>query len=94
VCVCVCVCASVCVCVCVCVCECVCASVCVSVCVCVHRSHIGGSVGDGAVDVGQGIQDIEGNKSDLVEPIPTLPPALGRLDHLSEDGGVAVDRVP
>lgn len=40
-------------------------------------SYAGGSVGDRAVYVSHGFQDVEGNKADLVEPITTLPPALG-----------------
>lgn len=52
-------------------------------------SYTGGFIGDGAVYVSHGFQDVEGNKSDLAEAITTLPPALGRFDHLS-DGGVDV----
>lgn len=58
-------------------------------CVCV--SYTGGFIGGRRVYVGHWIQDVEGNESDLVEPITTLPPALGRLDHLS-GGGAAVSR--
>ncbi len=47
------------------------------VCVCVFVPYTGGFAGDGAVYVSHGLQDVEGNKSDLVEAVTTLPPALG-----------------
>lgn len=49
----------------------------ICVCVCVFVSYTGGSAGDRAVYVSHGFQDVEGNKSNLVEAITTLPPALG-----------------
>lgn len=58
----------------------------VFVCVCVFVSHIGGFVGDRAVYVSHRLQDVEGDKANLVEPITTLPPALRRLNHLSSRG--------
>lgn len=39
--------------------------------------YTGGSADDGAVYVSHGFQDVEGNESNLVEAVPTLPPALG-----------------
>lgn len=46
-------------------------------CVCFFVPYTGGFGGDGAVYVSHGFQDVEGNKSDLVEAISALPPALG-----------------
>lgn len=46
-------------------------------CVCVFVPYAGGFGGDGAVYVSHGFKDVEGNKSDLVEAITALPPALG-----------------
>lgn len=57
--------------------------VCIHACVCASVSYTGGFVADGAVYVSHGFQDVEGDKSDLVEPITTLPPALGGFNHLS-----------
>lgn len=45
--------------------------------VCFFVPYTGGFGGDGAVYVSHGFQDVEGNKSDLVEAISALPPALG-----------------
>lgn len=45
-------------------------------------SYVGESAAHWALHVGRGLKNVEGNKSDLVEVIPTLPPALGGLDHL------------
>lgn len=55
----------------------------------VRLSYTGGFIADGALYVSHGFQDVERDKSDLVEPITTFPPALGGFDHLS-DGGAAV----
>lgn len=55
---------------------CLCACV-ICMCACGVVSYAGGSAGDRAVYVVHGFQDVEGNKSDLVEAITTLPPALG-----------------
>lgn len=49
-------------------------------------SYTGGLVAGGAFYVSHGFQDVEGHKSDLVEAITTLPPALGGFDHLSDGG--------
>lgn len=46
-------------------------------CGCVFVSYTGGFVGDRAVYVSYGLQDVEGDKAYLAEPITTLPPALG-----------------
>lgn len=49
-------------------------------------SHIWRFAVDGAVYVGHGLQDVEGDKTNLVEAVTTLPPALGRFYHLSDTG--------
>lgn len=49
-------------------------------------SYTGGSAGHWALHVGHGLEDVEGNKSDLVEVILTFPPALGGLEHLFKGG--------
>lgn len=64
---------------------------CVHACARVFVSYARGFAGDGAVYVSHGFQDVEGNKSDLVEAITTLPPALGRFNHLSAEGGIITD---
>lgn len=50
--------------------------------VCMRASYTGRLVADRAVDVSHGLQDVEGDKPNLVESIATLPPALGRFDDL------------
>lgn len=52
----------------------------------VWGSYTGGSAAHWALHVGHGLEDVEGNKSDLVEVILTLPPALGGLEHLFKGG--------
>lgn len=59
-------------------------------CVCFFVPYTGGFGGDGAVYVSHGFQDVEGNKSDLVEAISALPPALGWFNHLSDGGDIIV----
>ena len=45
--------------------------------VCVFVSYTGGFTGDRAIYVGYRFQDVEGDETNLAEPITTLPPALG-----------------
>lgn len=56
------------------------------VCVCVCLPYTGGSADDwtGTLHVLHWSQDVWGNKSNLLEAIATLPPALGGFQHLQD----------
>lgn len=57
----------------------------VCVCVCITLGcYLRFSHGDRAVYVSHWLQDVEWDKANLVEAITTLPPAFGRLHHLTQ----------